>query len=441
MKDYYKILGVKEDASADEIRERWIELMQEFHPDHRSGGAGDEEMAKEINEAYQVLKYSSTRMEYDFGRLHQRGLKKFSTRKLILPVSGLTFLLILSFIYFKKPQAPTSSNLKSQLPSSSRGESSSIPNYEPGPYVDSKQSPLKTEKSTKVEMVGLQQMGREMRKDSVVPKKKIEPPLQMADSESTVSPPPFSEEPKHPASIEKQREMKPPETPEKISIIHSTSDQKQSVKLEKQEMRKDSVVPKKKIEPPLQMAHSESAVSPPLFSKEPKHPTSIDKQGEMKPSGTPENISIVHSTSDQKQSVKLEEHITDVKPPLLIATEEEVKRFFADYVERYTQKEIRGFLSLFSPKAIQNQKDGLEGIKRIYDNFFNQSQELRYYMEDTKIEIYQNTVEVNARYEIDQILRKEGEKKIWKGRIQWILVKEDGVLKIISVNYQNEKSP
>ena len=33
MKDYYKILGVKETASMDEIRDRWVELMREFHPD------------------------------------------------------------------------------------------------------------------------------------------------------------------------------------------------------------------------------------------------------------------------------------------------------------------------------------------------------------------------------------------------------------------------
>jgi hypothetical protein len=60
-------------------------------------------------------------------------------------------------------------------------------------------------------------------------------------------------------------------------------------------------------------------------------------------------------------------------------------------------------------------------------------------MEDTKIEIYQSAVVVKARYEIQQILEKE--KKIWQGRIQWILVKEEGGLRISSLNYQNQKVP
>jgi hypothetical protein len=36
----------------------------------------------------------------------------------------------------------------------------------------------------------------------------------------------------------------------------------------------------------------------------------------------------------------------------LMATEEEVRQFVANYMERYNQKDIDGFLSLFSPKAI-----------------------------------------------------------------------------------------
>jgi hypothetical protein len=128
-------------------------------------------------------------------------------------------------------------------------------------------------------------------------------------------------------------------------------------------------------------------------------------------------------------------------PPPLIATEGEVKQFLANYVDRYIQKDLDGFLSLFSSKAVQNRKDGLEGIRTIYTNYFNQSQEIQYQMEDTKIEIYQNGVEVKARYEVNQILRKEGEKKVWKGNIRLALVKENGALKILFLDFQQQKSP
>jgi hypothetical protein len=133
--------------------------------------------------------------------------------------------------------------------------------------------------------------------------------------------------------------------------------------------------------------------------------------------------------------------VSQPSPPLLVATEEEVKQFLVNYIDRYTQKDLDGFLLLFSSRAVQNHRDGLEGIRTIYTNYFNQSQEIRYQMEDTKIEIYQNAVEVKARYEVDQILRKEGEKKVWKGHIRLVLVKEKGALKILSLDYQHQKTP
>jgi hypothetical protein len=55
------------------------------------------------------------------------------------------------------------------------------------------------------------------------------------------------------------------------------------------------------------------------------------------------------------------------------------------------------------------------------------------------MEIYQNAVEVKGSYEIDQ-LNKKGERNFWSGSIQWVLTREGGVLKIISVDYQASKS-
>jgi hypothetical protein len=130
----------------------------------------------------------------------------------------------------------------------------------------------------------------------------------------------------------------------------------------------------------------------------------------------------------------------DASTPL-IATEEEVRQFFANYTERYTQKDLDGFLSLFSSRAVLNRQDGLERIRKIYTDFFNQSQEIRYYVENISIEIYQNGVEVKARYELVQLLKKSGDKKVWRGDIRWALVKEDGALKILSLDYQHQKSP
>ncbi|MDX9778650.1 MAG: molecular chaperone DnaJ [Patescibacteria group bacterium] len=69
-KDYYNILGVKKEASADEIKAAFRKKAHEHHPDK----GGDEAKFKEINEAYQVLGNQSKRQQYDqFGSAFQNG--------------------------------------------------------------------------------------------------------------------------------------------------------------------------------------------------------------------------------------------------------------------------------------------------------------------------------------------------------------------------------
>ena len=60
-RDYYEVLGVKKDASADEIKKAFRRAAIEHHPYK----GGDEAKFKEINEAYEVLKDSSKRQRYD----------------------------------------------------------------------------------------------------------------------------------------------------------------------------------------------------------------------------------------------------------------------------------------------------------------------------------------------------------------------------------------
>ncbi|MBS1112737.1 MAG: DnaJ domain containing protein, partial [Nitrospirae bacterium] len=61
-KDYYKILGVTADASAEEIKKTFRKLAFQYHPDRNSG---NENMMKELNEAYAVLSDQQKRREYD----------------------------------------------------------------------------------------------------------------------------------------------------------------------------------------------------------------------------------------------------------------------------------------------------------------------------------------------------------------------------------------
>lgn len=64
-KDYYKILGVQRNASADQIRAAYRRLARRHHPDVNPGDAQSGTRFKEINEAYEVLHDPEKRKRYD----------------------------------------------------------------------------------------------------------------------------------------------------------------------------------------------------------------------------------------------------------------------------------------------------------------------------------------------------------------------------------------
>lgn len=61
-KDYYSILGVDRNASAEEIKKAYRKAAHQHHPDKQGG---DEARFKEVNEAYQVLGNAEKKSRYD----------------------------------------------------------------------------------------------------------------------------------------------------------------------------------------------------------------------------------------------------------------------------------------------------------------------------------------------------------------------------------------
>ncbi|TAH23892.1 MAG: hypothetical protein EAZ07_10375 [Cytophagales bacterium] len=70
IEDYYKILGVKPNASDIEIKSSYKQLAKLHHPDKNIGNKESEELFKLINLAYQTLSDPWKRMSYDFKREH-----------------------------------------------------------------------------------------------------------------------------------------------------------------------------------------------------------------------------------------------------------------------------------------------------------------------------------------------------------------------------------
>ncbi|WP_368886021.1 DnaJ domain-containing protein [Rothia mucilaginosa] len=63
--DFYKALGVSEDASENDIKKAYRKLSRKYHPDLNPGDAAAEKKFKEISEAYDVLSDKKQREEYD----------------------------------------------------------------------------------------------------------------------------------------------------------------------------------------------------------------------------------------------------------------------------------------------------------------------------------------------------------------------------------------
>ena len=64
-KDYYKILGVPRNATADEIKKAFRKLAVKYHPDKNPGDKSAEDMFKSITEANDVLSDPERRRKYD----------------------------------------------------------------------------------------------------------------------------------------------------------------------------------------------------------------------------------------------------------------------------------------------------------------------------------------------------------------------------------------
>jgi len=566
MKDYYKILGVGEEASEEEIRACWIELTKRYHPDLRKTEEGDEKI-REINEAYETLKDESARFQYDFERglkrsfvkkAHLRQKRRMNIRKtVIVPSSAILVLCLIAGFFLlrsgrvsapqktealnksakgsaervalqtpsvttdrkareetrttekikeavtplegKKETAPQAgkaidssdppreagplkageearlgvnlepSDLSSdrrQAPGPRAGESKDSLSVRPSPVVEERRSPpperrkpearekLARQVVTKPEMPAINRISKEIPEE--VPKRDVREPLKEIPKQVAKEAPReiVREVPKEmvalprvlpkEASKEVQKET-PKEAAEQPAGEILKDVPKEIPKQTPQPIAKEVVKEAPKEIPRTPATEVTRGASKEVPKEVPKEIPAVVVRDVVKevPKEAPQEAAQVTLHPGVKLTMWAKEEKTEktvALRPSLHAQEDEVRHFFENYVDRYRRKDAVGFLSCFSTQAVQNQTEGFDAIRSIYTKWIDQSEELRYQIEGMKIEIYQQRVDVKARFRVEQKLKKDGAEKVWKGSIRWVLVKEGGRLKIRSLDYQNERS-
>ena len=74
--DPYKTLGVKKDASQEEIQKAYRRRAKKLHPDLNPGDSHAEEQFKEVSAAYDLLSDPEKRTRYDRGEIDASGAER-----------------------------------------------------------------------------------------------------------------------------------------------------------------------------------------------------------------------------------------------------------------------------------------------------------------------------------------------------------------------------
>jgi len=115
-------------------------------------------------------------------------------------------------------------------------------------------------------------------------------------------------------------------------------------------------------------------------------------------------------------------------------TLEEVHQFIHEYTARFMKLELDPFMELFSEKAVENRMLPYSDIREAYRKTIEGSRSIKYNLLIDSVQPFPRSVFVMGRYQIIQAFKLGGE-TTFSGDIQWDLIRENGSLKIMEVNY------
>ena len=122
-------------------------------------------------------------------------------------------------------------------------------------------------------------------------------------------------------------------------------------------------------------------------------------------------------------------------PTADVIPEAEIRAVIDRYVDRFKALDIDGFTALFSREAVENRARPYPDMVEEYRRTFAMTNQFLYHLDIHAIQSYTKSAFVSGRYEIIQTTKPDNEMRTYQGNIQWTLVREEGALKILRVNY------
>jgi hypothetical protein len=124
-------------------------------------------------------------------------------------------------------------------------------------------------------------------------------------------------------------------------------------------------------------------------------------------------------------------------PLMPVIPEADVREVINKYIEQFKAMNYDGLIALFSKEAVENRMLPYNDLAAMYYKMFGETHQLTYDVTIDTIETYTNSAFAAGRYQLNQTLKNDG-MRFYRGKIQWVLVPEDGSLKIVRLNYGNE---
>jgi hypothetical protein len=125
-------------------------------------------------------------------------------------------------------------------------------------------------------------------------------------------------------------------------------------------------------------------------------------------------------------------------PLMPVIPEADVQDLINKYIDRFKVMDHEKFMSLFSKEAVENRMLPYKDMSDAYWKLFKETSQFLYHVKIDAIHTFTKSAYASGQYQIIQTLNESKEMKIFKGKIQWAFVLEDGSLKIYRLNYGNE---